>query len=419
MAKYIIEGGNKLKGKVTISGNKNSILPCLAASLLTDEEVVLTNVPQIFDVQVLLQILEGLGAKAEIREHTIKICCQEVKSFIIPEELATKLRASILLVGALVARLGKVEFFHPGGDVIGRRGIDLHLDGFRKLGFKVEVIDHRYKISKTKNSILNSKIFLEIATVTGTENLILAAVLKSGTTEIKNAATEPHVVDLCRLLIKMGAKIEGVGTSTLIISGVEKLKEVEFAIGSDDIEFGTYAIAAAITGGEIEIENCCNLDLDPTIWPLLKMGVSITEQNQKIKISAKDIKAIPKLITNVWPGFPTDLMSVMVVLATQAKGVSLLHDWIFESRMFFTDKLISMGANITIADPHRVLVYGPTNLHGRNLETPDIRAGMALVLAALTAEGRSVIDRAELIERGYENVVEKLTALGAKIQKID
>ncbi|MDO8639078.1 MAG: UDP-N-acetylglucosamine 1-carboxyvinyltransferase [Candidatus Daviesbacteria bacterium] len=419
MSKYIINGGIKLKGKIRISGNKNSILPCMAATLLTEEEVVLHNVPHISDVEIFCQILQTLGAEVTWTDHTVKIISKKITESVLPKELASKLRASILLVGALISRLGKAEFSHPGGDVIGRRGIDQHLMGFEELGCRVQVQDNKYKVTKISNSNSNAKIFFEICTVTGTENLILASVLKAGQVTIKNAACEPHVVDLCKMLTLMGAKIEGIGTSTLKINGVNKLKGAEFTIGSDYIEFGTYAIAAAITGGEIEIENCCDFDEDPIMWPLLKMGLLIKKQGEMAKVSVKKLKAIPHLVTNVWPGFPTDLMSPMVVLATQAKGVSLLHDWIYDGRMFFVDKLIAMGAEITVADPHRVLVYGPTKLRGRNLETPDIRAGMALVLASLVAEGQSVIDRAELIERGYEGVVEKLTLLGADIQKLD
>ncbi len=408
-----------MSGKVKISGNKNSILPCLAACLLTSEEVTIKNVPRIADVGVFLEILQNLGASVEVGDHTVKVRCKEVKKPLITEEFAGKLRASILLAGALLGRTGRAEFFHPGGDIIGRRGIDLHLEGFKSLGLKVNVNDHRYKVLKKAENNPSCKIFLEMPTVTGTENLILASALGEGCVVIKNAACEPHVVDLCKMLNLMGAKIEGVGTSAIKINGVEKLKGTEFSIGSDYIELGTYAVAAAITGGSVEIGNCCNFDHDPAVWPLIKMGLIVKTDGDSVSVSAKKIKAIPRLVTNVWPGFPTDLMSIMIVLATQARGMSLMHDWVYESRMFFVDKLIAMGANITIADPHRVLIYGPSKLYGRNLESPDIRAGMALVLAALIASGKSIINRAELIERGYEDVVEKLASLGASIERVD
>ncbi len=417
MSQYLIDGGKKLTGRISISGNKNSILPCLAAAILSEEDIILHNVPNISDVRVFSEILESLGAKVSRDKDTIIVNCRNLhRSSLGPDEMK-KLRASIVLVGALLSKFHKAEFFHPGGDVIGRRDIDQHIIGFEKLGYKVFQKDLHYKaFQKDRNK--DVKIFLEIATVTGTENLLLVAVKRHGVTIIRNAASEPHVVDLCNLLVLMGAKISGIGTSTLIIEGVSSLHGVEFTIGSDYMEFGTYAIAAAVTRGEVEITNCYNLDLEPIIWPMQKMGVSINQGKDTVVVSAKKIIAIPKLITNVWPGFPTDLMSVMIVLATQAEGISLLHDWIYESRMFFVDKLISMGANIFIADTHRVIISGPSKLYGRNVETPDIRAGMALVLAALVAEGKSIINRAELIERGYEDVVSKLTSLGASIESI-
>lgn len=419
MSQYVIDGGEKLKGKISISGNKNSILPCLAACLLTDEEITLNNVPLISDVEVSLKILTDLGAEVIRDGHVVKVKCQNIPlKASLSQDMSTKLRASILFVGGLLSRVKELEFYHPGGDVIGRRGIELHLDGFKKLGFLVKIDDLRYRIYK-KNNDFDSRIFLEIATVTGTENLILASVKRTGKTFIRNAAQEPHVVDLCQLLVKMGAKISGIGTPSLIIEGVERLHGTDFRIGPDYMEFATYSIAAGLTGGIIELQNCEGLDLDPVIWPLVKMGLFFEPGNEGIKVYAKKLQAIPRLITNVWPGFPTDVLSVVIVLATQARGVSLLHDWIYESRMFFVDKLIAMGANITIADPHRVLVYGPTKLKGRSLDTPDIRAGMALVLAALSARGKSTINRAELIERGYEDVVGKLSILGAKIARVD
>lgn len=420
MSKYIIEGGNKLKGKVKISGNKNAILPCLAACLLTNEEVILRNVPQILDVEIFLQIFQRLGVEVESGDHLLRIRCKSVDKYEIPEDLANKLRASILLVGPLLARFKKVKFSHPGGDVIGKRSIETHLEGFKKLGYEFQIKDRLYRgKSNGFSKVKDKEIFLNEASVTATENLILTSVLSLANVTLKNCAMEPHVVDLCNLLVKMGAKIEGIGSPTLRIQGVDKLHGADFTIRADHIEFGTFAIAAALTGGEIEISQDNLSDVDCIICQLEKMGLEFREKESAILVTCSEIRSIPKLVVALWPGFPTDIMSVTIVLATQAKGVSLLHDWMYESRMFFVDKLISMGAQITIADPHRVLVYGPTKLYGRNLETPDIRAGMALVLAALVAEGKSVIDRAELIERGYENVVEKLASLGAKIQKID
>lgn len=418
MAKYIIEGGHKLSGSITLSGNKNATFPCIAASLLTSEEVTLENIPEILDVEVMTKILGELGVKTQLSDKTLKIEASKIVTTKLPEELTTRLRGSVVLAGALLSRMGQVEFAHPGGDVIGQRSIDVHLEGFVGLGYQVKRSDRKYLVKKDR-SLTEKRVFLEVPSVTGTENLILASVLNKGTTSLRNCAQEPHIVDLCRMLSKMGAKIDGIGSSNLQITGVDKLNGVEYHIGSDEISFGTYAAAAAVTRGKVLIKNCQNLDCEPIIKILEKIGVEFKISQTEIEVSANQLTCLPILTTGFWPGFPTDLMSVMIVLATQARGVSLLRDWVYESRMFFVDKLIAMGANITIADPHRVVVYGPTNLKARNLESPDIRAGMALVLASLVAEGKSTIGNAELIERGYENVVENLTALGAKIERID
>lgn len=417
MAKYIIRGGNKLSGKVTISGNKNSVFPCLAAALLTDEEVLVSNIPNILDTQISLEILKSLGVETEFDKNTIKIKAKNINSFTIPDDLIKRLRGSVVFVGGLLGRTGKAEFSHPGGDVIGKRSIDIHLEGFRQLGYGCEMSERYCVFSKDLTQDID--IFLDEASVTATENLILASVLGKRQVILKNCAKEPHVVDLCQLLIKMGAKIEGAGESTLKISGVDRLHGCEYQIGCDYIEFGTFAIAAACTNGKVQITGCRLDELDPLTVPLIKMGLNFEHSTSGIIVFASELKAVPKITTNIWPGYPTDMMSLTIVLATQAKGVTLCHDWMYESRMFFVDKLISMGANITIADPHRVVVYGSTKLTGHELESPDIRAGMALVLAALAAHGESIINKAELIERGYENVVEKLTKLGSDIERVE
>lgn len=421
MAKYIIEGGVRLRGEVKISGNKNSVLPAMAACLLTDEEVTLKNCPNISDVQVFMELLRGLGVQVSTLDNgEIKLKAQTISGDVLPKELTSRLRAAVLLVGPLLGRLGKIEFYHPGGDIIGKRSIDTHLKGFKSLGYEFEREDKRYLGKRTRHVSEETNIFLDEPSVTATENLVMAAVLGKGETTIKNCAEEPHVVDLCKLLNKMGAKISGVGSSTLVIKPVEKLNGAQFTIGQDYVEIGTYAIAAAITYGQLTLTNCSVEDLEPIILPLEDFGVQITKYgDNKIRVSAETLKPVERLHVRPWPGFPTDLMSVFIVLATQAPGVTLLHDWMYESRMFFVDKLINMGANIIIADPHRVLVYGPSKLVGRELETPDIRAGMALVLASLVAKGTSIINKAELIERGYEDVVGTLKNLGVKIQRID
>lgn len=420
MAKFVIEGGNKLTGDVSISGNKNAVFPCLSAALLTSEDVILRNVPKISDTDVSLEILQSLGVEVTVTDDYIKINAYKIESHNLPPDLTQRLRGSVVFVGGLLGRVGKVSFSHPGGDIIGKRTIEPHLAGFQSLGFKVAVDDLDYLITRSQQTPGKVEIFLDDASVTATENLILASVLGEQKVILKNCAMEPHIQDLCNLLTQMGAKIEGVGSPTLKVTGVARLKGAEFTLGTDFIEFGTYAVAAAITRGNIKLTNLSLEGLEPITHRLEKMGITFKKESDGFRVVVPNkINSIPKLHTNIWPGFPTDLMSVFIVLATQASGVSLLHDWMYESRFFFVDKLISMGANITIADPHRIVVYGPTKLHARNLETPDIRAGMALVLAALIATGKSTINRAELIERGYEDVIGKLSSLGATIEKTD
>lgn len=419
MAKYIIEGGKKLKGTIKISGNKNSVFPAFAACLLTQEEVVLINVPAIEDVKVSIEILKKLGAKVSREKDTVRIRAKDINSHVLPANLAQKLRGAVVFAGGILGRVGKAEFAHPGGDIIGKRSIGTHLEGFRKLGHEVKVDDLNYLVTKRVNKQKYLDVFLEEASVTATENLILVSVLGEGHITLKNCAKEPHVVDLCNLLILMGADIEGVGESTIRINGVKRLKGTRFALGADYLEFASYAIAALLTKGKIRMTGISLNNLEPVIYPLIKMGAKFEEEENSVTVSSDKIRAIPKLTVNIWPGFPTDLMSLFIVLASGANGASLLHDWMYESRMFFVDKLIGMGAEVDIADPHRVIVIGPRKLVARELETPDIRAGMALVLAALVAKGQSTLNKAELIERGYEDVVGKLSSLGAKIRRED
>lgn len=420
MAKYLIEGGTVLKGTVRIGGNKNAVLPCLAAALLTDKPVTLHNVPDISDVSVMLDLLKYLGVVVERSTDTITVTAEKITTSDLPEELISKLRASILLIGPLLARTGKVTFSYPGGDVIGKRSIHTHLEGMEAMGYHFDPFDqnrsHNGHRTKSPESV---DFFLDEASVTATENLIMAAALGTADITLRNCAQEPHVVDLCNLLVAMGSSIEGIGQSNLKIKGGQTLKGAEYSIGPDFTEMGTYAIAAAMTQGEITMTNCTLTNMEPVTRHLERMGIEFKQHSEGIVVSCKSIKPVAKLHTNIWPGFPPDLMSPMIALGTKAHGVSLFHDWMYESRMFFVDKLISMGANITIADPHRVVVYGPTKLYGRNMDTPDIRAGMALMLAALVAKGQSVINRAELIERGYQNVVEQLNSLGANITRLE
>ncbi len=418
--KYIINGGHKLEGSVRVSGNKNSVFPCIGAALLTDEEVILENISDLVDTEVLIQILKKLGVSVEKDKSTLIIKASSIRHFNLPEDLMVKLRGSIILVGTLLGRLGKVNFYHPGGDIIGRRSIDTHMEGLKALGAVLKRNNTKLSLSFAKDQEPGFyDIFLSEASVTATENLILASVLGNKTVILRNCAKEPHINDLCRMLLQMGAKIDGTGTDTIKITGVAKLNGTKFRIGADYIEVGTYVVAAAVTGGEIKIEGLDGAFLDPALAPLKSFGIKIEKDEDCIRVFPSKLKSAAKLVTNIWPGFPTDLMSVAIVLATQSKGVSLCHDWMYEGRMFFIDKLITMGGKIILADPHRVLVYGPDKLRGKMLETPDIRAGMALVVAALAARGQSVINQAELIERGYEDVVRKLRGLGADIKRIE
>ncbi len=416
---YKILGGKKLKGKIKVSGNKNSVFPCVAASLLTSQEVILENVSDLRDTDVLVEILKKLGVNVLRGGTTLKIEAREIRQTTLPKELMVKLRGSMVLVGAILGRAGKVHFYHPGGDVIGQRSIETHLETLQILGSQLKREDLKFNLSflqPMENKDIS--IYLHEASVTACENLILASVLGKRRVTIKNCPKEPHILDLCNMLIGMSAKIKGVGSDKLEIEGVEKLKGTRFRIGTDYIEIGTYAVAAAITHGKVIIEGADKTDLDPILEPLKRFGIGVKLVGNSITITENKLKSVNKLTTNIWPGFPTDLMSVAIVLATQSKGITLCHDWMYESRMFFVDKLISMGAKITLADPHRVFVYGPTKLHGRILDTPDIRAGMALVLAALVARGESIIKQSELIERGYENVLGKLRNLGAEIEAV-
>lgn len=420
--KYVIDGGKKLNGKITISGNKNSIFPCVAASLLTSEEVTLENISSLRDTEVLVQILKKLGVNINFDKNTnvLKIKASDIKQFSLPKDLMTKLRGSIVLVSAMLARKGKVNFYHPGGDIIGQRSIDTHIEGFKSLGATFKRDGDKLTLTQSETKISNENtIFLQEASVTACENLIICSALGSKTITLKNCPSEPHILDLCNLLNQMGANIQGIGSDCIKITGVERLRGTKFRVGIDFIEVGTYAIAAAITGGKIKIEGIDNTDLDPVLKPLERFGIQIYKEKDTLSISCTTLKSPQRLVTNIWPGIPTDLMSAIIVLATQSKGMTICHDWMYESRMFFVDKLISMGAHIIIADPHRVLIYGPKKLKGRVLATPDIRAGMALVLASLVSKGKSMINQAELIERGYEDVVGKLRNLGAEITKVE
>jgi len=424
MEKFIIEGGHPLHGEVTPAGNKNAALPLLAACLLTDEPVVLRNVPDILDVRTMRALLESLGVEINpLEPHTWRIQAKVIRPADLDPDLTRKIRASILLAGPMTARMGELRLPPPGGDVIGRRRVDTHILALTKLGAKV-TYDRYFYFSA--NGLTGADILLDEASVTATENAIMACVTAKGQSIIRNAASEPHIQELCHFLNTLGAKIENIGSNTLHITGVEKLHGGEFTIGPDYLEVVSFIGAAAVTHGEIWIRNAGNQYLDMIRLVFGRLGVHwetsgddiFVPSKQKLVIEPDLGNAIPEISVMPWPSFPTDLMSIALVVATQSKGTVLFHDWMYPSRMFFTDKLVGMGAQIVLCDPHRCIVQGPTELYGEKMESPDIRAGMALVLAALSAKGTSVIRNIGQIDRGYEKVDQKLAALGANIQRV-
>ena len=426
MERFIVEGGRRLEGTIRPGGNKNAALPILAACLLTDEPVVLRNLPDIQDVRVMLKIIEGIGAEVEkLEPNVVRITARGDLSSDPDIELSKKIRASILLAGPLLARCGRVAVAKPGGDAIGRRRVDTHLLALEALGAQIEVSAQEYRMQA--RSLVGKKMFLDEASVTATENAIMAAVLAEGDTLIYNAAAEPHVQDLCHLLNKMGAKIDGIATNSLRIQGVEALHGCDFYINSDHIEVGSYIGLAAVTRSELLIEDAVPEHMYAVRNMLEKLGVEIQIEGKNIRVP-KDQElrvrydigaAVPKIDDGPWPLFPADLLSIMVIVATQAEGTVMIFEKMFESRLFFTDKLIGMGARIILCDPHRAVVDGPTRLYGERMESPDIRAGMAMLIAGLCAEGRSTIGNIGQIDRGYERIDERLRALGASIERVD
>ncbi len=424
MEKFIIEGGTPLSGTMTPAGNKNAALPLLAACLMTDEPVILHNVPDIQDVQTMRKLIMSLGVEIEVMQgSTWKVHAKEVVPTTLDPDLCRKIRASILLAGPVTARAGELELPPPGGDVIGRRRVDTHMLAIQKLGAEIGYDrSFHFKASKLKGA----DILLDEASVTATENAIMAASLAEGHSIIRNAASEPHIQELCHFLNVLGAKIENIGSNTLHITGVDKLHGGEFTIGPDYLEVVSFIGAAAVTHGSITIKSAGVQYLDMVRLVFGRMGVHWENQGNDIFVPADQeliVEAdlggmIPTINVMPWPAFPTDLMSIAIVISTQAKGTMLFHDWMYPSRMFFTDKLVGMGAQIVLCDPHRCIVQGPTPLAGEKMESPDIRAGMALVLAALSACGKSVIRNIGQIDRGYERVDDKLRSLGAKIERV-
>ena len=427
MEKFMIQGGIPLSGMVQPSGNKNAALPMLAACLLTDEPVILHNLPDILDVQAMRSLLESLGVEIKyLGNHTWRIQAQQIRPADLDPDLCRRIRASILLAGPMVARSGGLQLPPPGGDVIGRRRVDTHILALQELGAVAEY-DRSGKVFHFQaNQLHGANILLDEASVTATENAIMAAVTAPGKTILRNAASEPHIQELCHFLNRLGASIENIGSNTLHITGVLKLSGGEFTIGPDYLEVVSFIGAAIVTHGSIRICNAGSHYLDMISIVFRRLGAAwevdgedvIIPLEQKLVIEPDLGDAIPEISVMPWPAFPTDLMSIAIVLATQSQGSILFHDWMYPSRMFFIDKLVAMGAHIVLCDPHRSIVQGPTILYGEKLESPDIRAGMALVLAALAAEGQSEIRNVGQIDRGYERIDEKLRALGARIERV-
>ncbi len=421
---FVIEGGCRLSGRVRVAGNKNAALPILAACLLTAEPVSLENVPRIRDVETMLALLRHLGAEADwAGPNEVRVHAEDLATTDVDEELSRDIRASLLLAGPLLARCGRVTVPPPGGDVIGRRRIDTHMHAFGALGATI-ALDRRYEL---EGSLVGASMFLDEASVTGTENAVMAASLAAGETVIANAACEPHVQDLCRFLVSLGAEIEGIGSNVLRVRGVTELGGGDYRLAADHIEVASFVGLGAITPGEVVVEDVRTEDLVAITPVFERLGVRMEVEGTTVRVpDGQELVVqddfggqIPKIDDGPWPAFPADLTSIAVVLATQARGTVLIFEKMFESRLFFVDKLVRMGARIIVCDPHRVVVAGPSRLYGERMESPDIRAGMAMLIASLCAEGTSTIGNIGQIDRGYERIDERLRALGARIERVE
>ncbi|MDD2599983.1 MAG: UDP-N-acetylglucosamine 1-carboxyvinyltransferase [Kiritimatiellae bacterium] len=428
MSKFIIKGMKPVSGTYKVPGNKNAALPMIAAALLTSEPVILNNLPLIADVRTMLDLLHEIGVEVEIDHagHSVRIQALNVKTTHLKRALCGRVRSSILFAGPLLARFGSAKLYPPGGDVIGRRRIDTHLDGFRQIGVTIRTRGtYTFKVDKI---LTGTRILLDEASVTATENLVMAAAMAEGTTILYNTACEPHVQNLCNMINDMGGKISGIGTNQLTVTGVKKLHGTEQRIGSDTITAGSFLVASLVTGGDLTLEDIEPADFEVLEKPFKRFGVrwQINHENRTLKLPPRQkLKtkydfgdAIPKIEDGPWPMFPSDLMSVLIVLATQTRGTTLFFEKMFESRMYFVDHLIGMGARIVQCDPHRIVVTGPCRLQGSYVTSPDIRAGMSLLIAALCAKGETQIMNAGSIDRGYESVENELRKLGADIERV-
>ncbi|HYH88516.1 MAG TPA: UDP-N-acetylglucosamine 1-carboxyvinyltransferase [Solirubrobacteraceae bacterium] len=426
MEKLVIEGGVPLSGTIVAAGNKNAALPLLAASLLTEERIELANVPRIRDTEAMLALLADLGVSVEwIADNTVALQADQVDGTDVDPDLAERIRASFLVAGPLLARFGSAVMPPPGGDVIGRRRLDPHLDAFRALGAEVEH-DRHIRMRAPNGGLVATDFFMDEPSVMGTENALMAAALTQGTTVIRNAASEPHVQDLARMLNKMGAAIEGIGSNVMYVHGMDTLGGCEHAVSPDHIEIASFMALAGVTGGELRIQGCVPEDMRMICLVFSRLGLQsrwdgsdiVVPGAQKLVVARDAGDYQSKVEDGPWPAFPADLTSIAVALATQSEGSVLIFEKMFENRLFFVDKLISMGAEITICDPHRAIVIGPRRLRGARLSSPDIRAGMAILIAALCADGQSEIHNVREIDRGYERIDERLRDLGARIERV-
>jgi UDP-N-acetylglucosamine 1-carboxyvinyltransferase len=419
MSTLLIEGGHRLGGRVSVEGNKNAALPLLAACLLTDEECVLTNVPRIGDVEVMARLLLDLGVEVEgIGTTTLRIRAKQVKTHVPDRSLVGRLRGSVLLLGPLLARTGRARIAPPGGDFPARRSISTHLGALQAMGARIVSGDDHFL--EAPDGVKNASMYLDEASVTGTETALLAAASAPGSTEIRHAATEPHVVELCEFLSKMGAVVSGIGSSTLRIEGMPRLGSAQHRLGGDYIEAGSWAVIAAITGGEIAIDGAREEDIEVVASVLKRMNVQCGMRDGTFEVKPSTPKAVRRITTGLWPSFPSDLISLVTVLATQAEGRTLVHDWMYELRLFALEQMSGMGADMFLADAHRIIVTGPTQLRGgRMLDTRDLRSGMSLIAAGLAADGQTRVAPLETVERGYSHLVDRLKALGAKIAKVE
>ena len=418
MADLVIRGGRRLSGRIAVEGNKNAALPLLAACLLTSETCELRNVPRIRDVAVMIELLESLGAEVEGKgTTTLRITCRDLSSSEPDPKLVGRLRGSVLLLGALLGRTGHATLAPPGGDFPARRTITTHLHALVAMGGRVVEGPSSHRL-EAPNGLKGTSMYLVEASVTGTETALLAAAQAKGVTEIRHAACEPHVAELCEFLVAMGARVDGIGLSTIRIEPPDRLRGAAHTLRGDYIEAASWGVVGAITGGDVEVLGAHAKDLEPIAAILAQMGVDMDLEDNRFAVRPASLVAARRIVTGLWPGFPSDIVSLVTVLATQARGRTLLHDWMYELRLFALEQLSAMRADLFLCDPHRIIVTGPTRLRGRSLDSRDIRSGMALVAAALAADGESTVLEIETVERGYSTLVEHLKALGAEVERV-